>query len=79
MHEADSSETIWKVWRGGQLVLFPPQRFVCASCGKTLLGYKSTTGRDVSVREHMQASVEKFGQPLCLECIQKYYPQSKPA
>ena len=44
-------------------------RFQCEKCGKPLVPYPGADGKTVSLRAHAERSVERFGQVLCLECI----------
>ena len=53
-----------------------PTKFVCNHCGKVLAPYKDRNGKDISIRQHAAGSEKKFGQVLCLDCIQQFYPDS---
>lgn len=48
----------------------PPIYFTCARCGKKLLPYTDSDGRPVSLRAHAEKSMQRFGEVLCLDCIQ---------
>ena len=41
----------------------------CERCGKKLTPYKDRNGKTVSLRAHIEGSQKKFGQVLCLDCI----------
>lgn len=47
-----------------------PTYFTCARCGKRLLPYTDSNGLPVSLRAHAEKSVQRFGEVLCLDCIQ---------
>lgn len=47
-----------------------PTYFTCARCGKRLLPYTDSDGRPVSLRAHAEKSMQRFGEVLCLDCIQ---------
>lgn len=44
--------------------------FKCERCGKGILSYKDGKGGTVSIRKHCEGSRAKFGQVLCLDCIE---------
>lgn len=44
--------------------------FKCERCGKGILSYKGKDGNPVSIRKHCEGSKAKYGQVLCLECIE---------
>lgn len=48
----------------------PTTYFTCARCGKKLLPYNDSDGRPVSLRAHAEKSMQRFGEVLCLDCIQ---------
>lgn len=48
----------------------PTPYFTCARCGKKLLPYTGSDGRPVSLRAHAEKSMQRFGEVLCLDCIQ---------
>jgi len=48
----------------------PTTYFTCARCGKKLLPYTDSDGRPVSLRAHAEKSMQRFGEVLCLDCIQ---------
>ena len=43
--------------------------FRCECCGKTLVPYTDSQGRNVSLRAHAERSMQKFGKVLCFECM----------
>ena len=45
------------------------QKFTCECCGKTLVPYTDSQGRNVSLRAHAERSVQKFGKVLCFDCM----------
>jgi hypothetical protein len=45
------------------------QKFTCECCGKTLMPYTDSQGRNVSLRAHAERSVQKFGKVLCFDCM----------
>ena len=51
-------------------------KFTCAHCGKVLAPYKGKDGKDISIRQHVAGCMNKFGQPLCLDCIAEHYPDA---
>ena len=53
-----------------------PEMFVCEQCGAKLVPYKDRNGKEIGIRQHAAGSKKKFGQVLCLDCIQKLYPDS---
>ena len=51
----------------------PPKQemgFKCERCGKGILSYKGKDGKPVPIRKHCEGSKAKFGQVLCLDCIE---------
>lgn len=44
--------------------------FKCERCGKGILSYNGADGKPVSIRKHCEGSKKKFGQVLCLDCIE---------
>lgn len=48
----------------------PTTYFTCARCGKKLMPYSDSSGRLVSLRAHAEKSMQRFGEVLCLDCIQ---------
>lgn len=42
----------------------------CERCGKGILSYKGADGKTVSIEKHCKGSKAKFGQVLCLDCIE---------
>lgn len=44
--------------------------FKCERCGKGILSYNGADGKPVSIRKHCEGSKAKFGQVLCLDCIE---------
>lgn len=53
-----------------------PEKFVCKKCGKVLTPYMGANGTDISIRQHAAGSEKKFGQVLCLDCINQFYPDA---
>lgn len=53
-----------------------PEKFICQRCGKLLTPYKDANGKEISVRQHAAGCEKKFGQWLCLDCINKLYPDA---
>jgi hypothetical protein len=51
-------------------------QFVCNQCGKRLVPYQDSNGKEISIRQHAMGSEKKFGQILCLDCIHEMYPDS---
>jgi len=45
--------------------------FECEVCGEVMKPYVGVNGEEVGVRKHYQASVKKFGKPICINCIEK--------
>lgn len=45
--------------------------FKCDKCGKGIMSYVNSKGEAVGARKHCEGSKTKFGQVLCLECIEK--------
>ena len=45
--------------------------FQCAECGEVMKPYIGENGKEIGVRRHYQASIVKFGMPLCINCIEK--------
>ena len=45
--------------------------FKCEKCGKGIMSYVNAKGEAVGARKHCEGSKAKFGQVLCLECIEK--------
>ena len=43
--------------------------FRCNKCGKAITSYFDKHGKPVPVRKHAEASMAKFSQVLCLDCI----------
>ena len=43
--------------------------FKCECCGKEITPYKDKAGRAITASKHANASKDKFGKVLCLECI----------
>lgn len=50
--------------------------FTCAECGAVLRPYISTDGKEIGVRHHATGSEKRFGKVLCLDCIEKLYPDA---
>ena len=50
------------------------ERPTCQACGAVLKPYKNKKGEEISVRRHTQASMDRFGRRLCLDCIQSMEP-----
>ena len=48
-----------------------PVMFVCDECGEVLKPYMGNDGKEVGVRKHATASLNKFGKQLCINCIRK--------
>ena len=46
-----------------------PLKFCCEKCGKGLIPYTGANGKQVGLRQHAEGSKKKFGQVLCLDCI----------
>lgn len=44
-------------------------KFTCECCGKALMPYTDSQGRNVSLRAHAERSMQKFGKVLCLDCM----------
>lgn len=42
---------------------------VCERCGRKLVPYTGADGKEISVQKHCSGSVRKFGQILCIDCI----------
>jgi len=53
-----------------------PIQFTCRKCGKRLVPYKDSNGKEISIRQHAAGCEKKFGQVLCLDCIHDLYPDS---
>lgn len=53
-----------------------PEKFVCQKCGKVLTPYIGANGTEISIRRHAAGSEKKFGQVLCLDCINQFYPDA---
>ena len=51
-------------------------QFTCNKCGKRLVPYKDSNGKEISIRQHAAGCEKKFGQVLCLDCIHELYPDS---
>jgi hypothetical protein len=49
----------------------PTPYFTCAHCGKKLVPYNDSNGRQVSLRAHAEKSMQLFGEVLCLDCMPK--------
>lgn len=49
----------------------PTPYFTCARCGKKLMPYNDSNGRQVSLRAHAEKSMQLFGEVLCLDCMPK--------
>ena len=45
--------------------------FQCAECGEIMKPYIGENGKEIGVRRHYQASIQKFGMPMCINCIEK--------
>ena len=43
--------------------------FACNKCGKPILSYAGADGNPVGIRKHCEASRAKFGEVLCIDCI----------
>lgn len=43
----------------------------CECCGCVIWPYTGKDGKEISVKRHQKASVDKFGKVLCLTCIKK--------
>ena len=50
--------------------------FTCQNCGKRLVPYRDSNGKEISIRQHAAGSEKKFGQVLCLDCIHEMYPDA---
>lgn len=48
-----------------------PVRYMCSKCGSIIVDYADANGRKIKAERHVNASLEKFGQCLCAECIKK--------
>lgn len=48
-----------------------PVMFRCADCGVVLTPYTDENGKTVSVRRWDNATREKYGRPLCRDCVSK--------
>ena len=53
-----------------------PDKFICQQCGNVLKPYKDRNGKDVGIRAHANACEKRFGQVLCLDCLNKFYPEA---
>lgn len=57
-----------------------PEKFECGLCHKVITPWIGKDGKTkMSVREIAQNSTKEYGQPLCLDCIRKHYPDGMKA
>ena len=57
-----------------------PEKFECELCHKVITPWIGKDGKTkMSVREIAQNSTKEYGQPLCLDCIRKHYPDGMKA
>ena len=47
------------------------QPYVCSACGQVITDYNDDQGRRISAKRHAEASLQKYGQLLCVDCIQR--------
>lgn len=52
-----------------------PMQVICTECGEIIKPYKNAAGKTVSVEEHIQASMNAFGQTMCQSCCLKKLAQ----
>ena len=45
-------------------------KLLCKRCGKEIKEYIGLDGKTVSIEKHCNASTQKFGEILCIDCIQ---------
>ena len=51
-------------------------KFICSVCGEVIKPYIKDGKTILSVREVAQKSEAKYGQPICLDCGKKLYPDA---
>lgn len=51
------------------------QQVICTECGEVIKPYKNASGKTVSVEEHIEASMNAFGQTMCQSCCLKKLAQ----
>lgn len=46
-------------------------QYICSECGKVIADYEDDNGKLIKAERHVDGSLKKFGQTLCLDCIKK--------
>lgn len=59
-------------WKSGQKPKEEkPMQYICTACGTVIDDYEDDNGKVIKSDRHVNASLKKFGQTLCLDCIRK--------
>lgn len=48
----------------------------CADCGVEIKPYRNASGKDITVKSHVDYCARKFGKALCIECAKRRAEQS---
>lgn len=52
------------------------EQYKCKSCGALLKPFKDAQGNEVGVMQLARRSEQRFGQVLCMDCINRLYPDA---
>lgn len=67
--ENESTNKVCFVWQAPESKKEEP--VVCAACGREIAAYTTEEGKTITPKRHASGSMKRFGQVLCLDCIER--------